>query len=111
MQPLLKHRRPGRSGEHPRALIAGRGERCVASGLDHELEHQTRRALHVYRRARARTRRMEYRKLAMEAVIVLDHSGEWREAIKYVCPDLVRQCSSYQGSMYMSGDWAAIQSE
>lgn len=78
---LAKHRRQGRTGHSPRAFIYGLDERVVASEIDNDLEQPSDAEL--TRNATAHLRNMQYRKIAMRAVVELDRSERWREANKY----------------------------
>ena len=61
----------------------GVDERLIASGLNHYLEEPDDAAITAVQEEREHRTSMEIRKAAMKAVIELDHSEKWAEAIKY----------------------------
>ena len=78
---MVKNRRPGRTGYSPRSCVFGVDERLFASGLNHYLEEPDDAALYAARTDPVRKKSMEIRKAAMKALIDLDHSTKWVEAI------------------------------
>ena len=81
---MVKNRRPGRTGYSPRSLVFGVDERLVASGLTHYLEVPDDAAIAASNDDPVFKKSMEIRKSAMRAIIDLDHSEKWREAIKFL---------------------------
>ena len=79
---MAKNRRPGRTGYSPRALVFGCDERLIASGLNHYLEQPDDAAIHASTVDQAYKRSIDFRRSAMRAVIELDHSTKWSQAIK-----------------------------
>ena len=79
---MAKNRRPGRTGYSPRALVFGCDERLIASGPNHYLEQPDDAAIHASTVDQAYKRSIEFRRSAMRAVIELDHSTKWSQAIK-----------------------------
>ena len=79
---MAKNRRPGRTGYSPRALVFGCDERLLASGLNHYLEQSDDAAIHASATDTAYRRSMDFRRSAMRAVVELDHSTKWSQAIQ-----------------------------
>ena len=79
---MAKNRRPGRTGYSPRSLVFGCDERLIASGLNHYLEQPDDAAITASTTDSAYRRSMDFRRVAMKAVIELDHSEKWSQAIK-----------------------------
>ena len=90
---MVKNRRPGRTGYSPRTLIFGLDERLVASGLNHYLEVPDDAAIAAANDNPVFKRSMAIRKSAMKAMIDLDHSEKWREAIKF--PSRKAECALF----------------
>ena len=80
---MAKNRRPGKTGYSPRTMVFGVDERLVASGLNHYLEEPDDAAISASGADPFYKRSMEIRKTAMKAVIELDHSEKWSQAIKF----------------------------
>ena len=79
---MAKNRRPGRTGFSPRALVFGCDERLIASGLNHYLEQPDDAAVHASTHEVAYKRPIDFRRSAMRAVVELDHSTKWSQAIR-----------------------------
>ena len=80
---MAKNRRPGKTGFSPRTLIFGVDERLIASGLNHYLEEPDDASITRAAENPDYLKSMNVRKSAMKAVIDLDHSTKWAEAIKF----------------------------
>ena len=78
-----KNRRLGKTGYSPRTLVFGVDERLIASGLNHYLEEPDDAAITVASENPQYKSSMEIRKAAMKAVVELDHSEKWAQAIKH----------------------------
>ena len=90
---MSKNRRPGRTGYSPRTLVFGVDERLVASGLNHYLEEPDDAAIASAQSKPELLRSMTLRKCAMKALIDLDHSEKWNDAIKF--PSRASQASLF----------------
>ena len=66
----------------PRALVFGCDERLIASGLDHYLEQPDDAAVSSSGTDPAYRQSMNFRRAAMKAVVELDHSTKWSQAIR-----------------------------
>ena len=80
---MAKNRRPGKTGYSPRSMVFGVDEKLVLSGLNHYLEEPDDAALQNLGKEHIVKRSMDFRKAAMKAVVELDHSTKWQEAIKF----------------------------
>ncbi len=80
---MAKNRRPGKTGYSPRTLVFGVDEKLVASGLSHYLEEPDDADVRHSREDPHARKSMEIRAAAMTAVIELDHSTKWAQAIKF----------------------------
>ena len=80
---MSKNRRPGRTGYSPRTLVFGVDERLALSGLNHYLEEPDDAALKNASKDELIRQTMAFRKAAMHAVVELDHSEKWADAIKF----------------------------
>ena len=80
---MCKNRRPGKTGYSPRSLVFGVDERLVLSGLNHYLEEPDDAAIANVNHDEGVKRSMAFRKSAMKAIIDLDHSTKWSDAIKF----------------------------
>ena len=90
---MVKNRRPGRTGYSPRTLIFGVDERLVASGLNHYLEEPDDASIEAAHENPVFKQSMQIRKSAMKALIDLDHSEKWRDAIKF--PSRKAECAMF----------------
>ena len=81
---MAKNRRPGKTGYSPCTLVFGVDERLIASGLNHYLEEPDDVAITAATEEREYRTSMEIRKAAMKAVVELDHSEKWAQAIKFL---------------------------
>ena len=80
---MSKNRRPGKTGYSPRSLVFGVDERLAVSGLNHYLEEPDDAAIANAQKDPQLLQSLQFRKQAMKAVIDLDHSTKWAEAIKF----------------------------
>ena len=80
---MAKNRRPGKTGYSPRTLVFGVDERLIASGLYYYVEEPDDPSITVASENKQYRTSMEIRKAAMKAVVELDHSEKWAQAIKY----------------------------
>ena len=80
---MAKNRRPGKTGYSPRSLVFGVDEKLILSGLNHYLEEPDDAALKNAAQSRSIQDSLAFRRSAMKAVIELDHSQKWAEAIKF----------------------------
>ena len=80
---MTKNRRPGQTGYSPRSLVFGVDERLILSGLNHYLEEPDDAALKNATHDQQIQKSLAFRKSGMKAVIDLDHSTKWAEAIKF----------------------------
>ena len=80
---MAKNRRPGRTGYSPRSLVFGLEERLIASGLSHYLEQPDDASIEHHSRDPVARMSQRIRCEAMKAVIELDHSDKWAQAIKF----------------------------
>ena len=90
---MAKNRRPGRTGYSPRTLVFGIDERLVASGLNHYLEVPDDASIAASKDNPQFNRSMELRRTAMKALVDLDHSDKWRDAIHF--PSRKAECSMF----------------
>ena len=78
-----KNRRLGRTGYSPRALVFGLDDRLVASNLNHFLEEPDDASVEAHKTDPTLNKARQLCKIAMKAVIELDHSDKWAAACKY----------------------------
>jgi hypothetical protein len=90
---MAKNRRPGRTGYSPRTLVFGIDERLVSSGLNHYLEEPDDASIAATASDPLILRSLSMRKTAMKALIDLDHSEKWKDAIKF--PSRKAECAAF----------------
>ena len=73
----------GTKGYSPRAFVFGLGDRLVASNLNHFLEQPDDASVEAHKTDPTLNKARQLRKIAMIAVIELDHSDKWIAACKY----------------------------
>ena len=71
-------------------------ERLVASGLNHYLEEPDDSSMQASRQDPAFRNSLQIRKAAMKAIIELDHSGTWTEALRFSIQK-IRMCLVFVG--------------
>ena len=90
---MAKNRRPGRTGYSPRTLVFGVDERLVASGLNHYLEQPDDASIAAAGTNPDFKKSMELRKAAMMALVDMDHSDKWKDAIQF--PSRKANCAMF----------------